>query len=280
MPQILRAFDFTGEVTIKMAEQTHGQAHKDLRTVIGLAATWAFMQIPRTPEGATKRGHVNAALVTALRSFGSLITAALSMNPDTRALAAEGGDAAWAGPQRPELPQSRGQWTRRSAKSKPKDVKIKDETTLRKTTHGPNPPRVRSRQSPAKVPHERPDGRGLNLPERLTAIDVRQICAEPVDKKRLGSFDFGDILLWVQSHDHSNESPIKYNALRRIFTELGFGASTLNNPKSVAKKFPPNERNHNVEWDHYDEVRRKDSTRTTPCPVSTEPIEKNGRGRN
>jgi hypothetical protein len=25
----------------------------------------------------------------------------------------------------------------------------------------------------------------------------------------------------------------------------------------VAKKFPPNERNHNVEWDHYDEVRRK-----------------------
>ena len=71
MPQILRAFGFTGEVTVKMAGQTHGQAHKDLRTVIGLAATWAFMQIPRTPEGATKWGHVNAALVVALRSFGS-----------------------------------------------------------------------------------------------------------------------------------------------------------------------------------------------------------------
>jgi hypothetical protein len=25
----------------------------------------------------------------------------------------------------------------------------------------------------------------------------------------------------------------------------------------VAKRFPPNERYHNVEWDHYDEVRRK-----------------------
>jgi hypothetical protein len=110
---------------------------------------------------------------------------------------------------------------------------------------------------PAKVPYERSDGRGLDLPEQLTATKVRQICAKLVDKNRLGSFDFGDILLWVQAHDHSNESPIKYNALRRIFTELGFGASTLNNPKSVAKKFPPNERNHNVEWDHYDEVRRK-----------------------
>jgi hypothetical protein len=95
MPQILRAFGFTGEVTVKMAGQTHGQAHKDLGMVIGLAATWAFMQIPRTPEGAAKEGHVNAALVVAVRSFGSLITAALSMNPDTRALAAEGGDAAW-----------------------------------------------------------------------------------------------------------------------------------------------------------------------------------------
>lgn len=93
--QILRAFGFTGEVTVKMAEQTHGQAHKDLGMVIGLAATWAFMQIPRTPEGAAKWGHVNAALVTALRSFGGLITAGLSMNPDTRTLAAEGGDAAW-----------------------------------------------------------------------------------------------------------------------------------------------------------------------------------------
>jgi hypothetical protein len=110
---------------------------------------------------------------------------------------------------------------------------------------------------PAKVPYERPDGRGLKLPERLlTAIEVRQICAKLVDKKRLASFDFGDILLWVQAHDHSNESPIKYDALRRIFTELGFGDSTLNNAKSMAKMFPPNERYHNVEWDHYRAVRR------------------------
>lgn len=110
---------------------------------------------------------------------------------------------------------------------------------------------------PAKVPYERSDGRGLNLPEQLTATKLRQICAKLVDKNRLGSFDFGDILLWVQAHDHSNESPIKYNALRRIFTGLSFAGSTLNNPKSVAKKFQPNERYHNVEWDHYDEVRRK-----------------------
>jgi hypothetical protein len=110
---------------------------------------------------------------------------------------------------------------------------------------------------PAKVPHERSDGRGLDLPDRLTATEVRQICAKLVDKRRLASFDFGDILLWVKAHDHSNESPIKYNALRSMFTALGFKDSTLNNPKSVAKNFPPDERYHNVQWAHYDEVRRK-----------------------
>ena len=78
-----------------MAEQTHGQAQENLGMVIGLAATFAFMQIPRTPEGAAKKEHINAALVVALRSFGSVITAALSMNPDTRTLAANGGDVAW-----------------------------------------------------------------------------------------------------------------------------------------------------------------------------------------
>lgn len=133
---------------------------------------------------------------------------------------------------------------------------------------------------PGKVPYERSDGRGLDLPEHLTAMQVRQICAKLVDKKRLGSFDFGDILLWVQAHDHSNESPIKYNALRHIFTELGFKDPTLNNAKTLAKKFPPNERYHNVEWDYYRGCAERNSHKNNAIPCSTEPSEKTGRCRN
>jgi len=46
------------------------------------------------PGGAAKRESVNAALVAALRSFGSLITAAVSIDPDVRALVV-GESPAW-----------------------------------------------------------------------------------------------------------------------------------------------------------------------------------------
>jgi hypothetical protein len=71
------------------AHATMGQALGWLTQAIALSATYRSMELLQVPGGRAKWEAANKAMVTALHSFGRLISAALSANPDGSALAVE-----------------------------------------------------------------------------------------------------------------------------------------------------------------------------------------------
>jgi hypothetical protein len=71
------------------AHETMGQALGWLDQAIALSATQRRMKLLQVPGGRARWEAANKAMVTAMRSFGGLISAALNANPDRSALAVE-----------------------------------------------------------------------------------------------------------------------------------------------------------------------------------------------
>ena len=117
---------------------------------------------------------------------------------------------------------------------------------------------LKMKDLPERVPHLVDSGVGLDLPDRLSSFEVRQIGASAIISHSDGC-SLGDILLWLDTHlDRTHvDPPVSYSAFCEMVYATDRGVRYIYNRKSVSNCYTLAERVAGLSWVHHDRVRLK-----------------------
>jgi len=97
---------------------------------------------------------------------------------------------------------------------------------------------------PLSIPRLLSNGRGLDLPDYLTDKEICEIAATSAAHDNF--WCCGDMLRWLQKHKRRTDQYSSQNVGKRWEKAGCLEHGTIDNYKSLAKKYSPEQRTHNL----------------------------------